>query len=355
MFRLRNGVMALAHIKPWIRLVLVQLLYYSGLLHAIKRRRLRGRAVVLMYHRVLTEQERSESFSSDGIQVSPRTFDRQLGFLRRHFNVITPHEFTRRLQSGQDFADASCLITFDDGWYDNLTNALPLLRKHALPAVIFLPTDLIGGDGCFWQERLARQLHRLHAVYRSHPSSVANVVRDYDLERIFEGDGAELKLGIHDFVRALKVRPDTEIQQMIQTIAAAAGNDGDGNHHPDRFLSWDDVRHMAHAGVTFGSHAVSHRILTRLSKADVAHELATSKREIAAHAGIDVDLLAYPNGDSNADIAAAARSAGYAAAFTTRHGTVTVGDDRFLVHRVNIHDRATRTVAGFYATVLGVV
>ena len=344
----------LVHVKTWIRLALVHLLYYSGLLHAIKRRRLRGRAVVLMYHRVLSERERLESYSSDGIQVSPGTFDRHLGFLRRHFNVIAPGEFAQRLRSGQGFADATCLITFDDGWHDNLTNALPLLRKHALPSVIFLPTGLIGTNDCFWQERLAHLLHRLSVIYRTDPVLAANLVETYALARVFVGDDAELKQRIHDFVRALKKRPDMETQHMIQAIVAVVGNET-AHDHPDRFLSWDDVNHMARAGVTFGSHAVSHRILSRLPKSEVIHELTASKQEIAARTGFDVDLLAYPNGDSNRETVDAARSTGYAAAFTTQHGTVTAGDDRFLLCRINIHDRATRTIAGFYATLLGVL
>lgn len=343
-----------ARFRAAIRLILVYLLYYSGVLHALKRRRLRGRAVVLMYHRVLTATERLQSFSSDGIQVSPDTFDRHLGFLRRHFRVVEPREFARRLQSGQSFDDATCLITFDDGWHDNLTNALPLLRKHALPAVIFLPTALIGSNDCFWQERLARLLHRLSQIDRRDPSAVAALVQRYDLKSVFRGNDTERKQRIHDFVRALKVLADGEIQTMMQAIAAAV-DAGEADPHPDRFLQWDDVRTMAQAGVTFGSHAVSHRILTRLPKTEVMRELAESKRTIETHAGVAVELLAYPNGDSNDATADAAKSTGYLAAFTTQAGLVAAGDDRFLVRRVNIHDRATRTLPGFYSVLLGVI
>lgn len=346
-------VRLLAWAKGWVRLVLVHVLYYTGVLHALKRRRLRGRAVILMYHRVLTAKERSESFSSDGIQVSPESFDRQLGFLKRHFHVASPEQFVAQLQRGEAFADATCLITFDDGWRDNLTNALPLLRKHAVSAVIFLPTDFIGTDRCFWQESLARQLHRLQRAHRDGSSAASAVITKYNLSRVFVGDGEELKQRIHDYVRALKVRSDQEIDAMMTAVVAAVGPDKED--HPDRFLTWDEVITMARAGATFGSHAVSHRILTRLPKEEVIRELETSKREITARAGLDVQLLAYPNGDCNQDTAEAARRTNYTAAFTTAHGTVIANDDPFLLRRINIHDRATRTTAGFYATLLGVV
>lgn len=344
-----------ARLRALTRLLLVHGLYYTGTLHLIKRRRLRGRAVVLMYHRVLNAPERERSFSSDGILVSPQTFDRQLGFLRRHFNVVTPEQFVERLRRGEPFDDATCLITFDDGWIDNFTNALPLLRKHALPAVVFLPTGFIGTDRCFWQERLARLLYRLHGLYRTDPSETSAIVEGYGLKQVFRSKGAELKREIHDYVRALKSLPEEEVERMAEAVAAVVREHGGAEAHPDRFLSWDEVRAMAADGVRFGSHAVTHRILTRLDRGTVARELAQSQREIADRLGAPVELLAYPNGDSNSEVAEAARTAGYAAAFTTRPGTVAAGEHPYLVPRVNIHDRATRTVAGFYAAVLGVL
>lgn len=349
-------VRIIARFRALTRLLLVHALYYSGMLHLLRRQRLRGRAVVLMYHRVLDASERERSFSSDGIQVSPQTFDRHLRFLRRHFTVVSPDEFIQRLHSGQPFDDGTCLITFDDGWSDNLTNALPLLRKHALPSVIFLPTGFVGSDRCFWQETLARLLHRLHGLYRDRPSEdLSRLMEACGLKDLFRSQGAELKQRIHDFVRGLKRLPEDEVNRMVEAVRAVAGDGAETERHPDRFVSWDEARTMAAGGVSFGSHAVSHRILTRLDAGTLAHELTASRAEIGRQIGTPVPLLAYPNGDSNHAVAEAARSAGYAAAFTTQPGTVSAGSDRFLIPRINMHDHRTRTVAGFYATLLGVL
>lgn len=344
-----------AQFRRLIRLILVHMLYYTGVLHLLKRRRLRGRAVVLMYHRVLNARERHQSFSSDAIQVSPETFDRQLRFLRRHFNVVTPEAFVERLRSGKPFDDATCLITFDDGWADNFIAALPLLRKHALPAVVFLPTNFIGSENCFWQERLARLLHRLHDLRRVRPSEAQAIVETYGLSHTFRAEGTELKRRIHDFVRGLKERSDNEANRLVEAAYGVVGKFAITERNPDRFLSWDQVRTMAGHGVRFGSHAVTHRILTLMDAETVDRELTNSKEQIARQLGVTIELLAYPNGDTNRAIAEAARAAGYAAAFTTRPGTVAAGEHPFLIPRVNIHDRATRTMAGFYAAVLGVL
>src|SRR5690554_7133710 len=117
-------------VKYWIKNALAHMLFYSGLLHLYRRLKLRGKAVVLTYHRVLSDEERRNSFSNQAIVVSPRTFERQLRFLKRHCKLLSAADFERHLRERKPFATGSCLITFDDGWRDNYTNALPILRRY---------------------------------------------------------------------------------------------------------------------------------------------------------------------------------------------------------------------------------
>lgn len=348
--------MSITAAKYLARLVLAYALYYTGVLHVLKRRRLRGRAVVLMYHRVLTAAERAHSFSSDAIVVEPDTFARQLAWLRRHFVLLTPEQFAERLREGRAFADASCLVTFDDGWTDNYANALPLLRRFDIPAIIFLPTRFVGAQHGFWQEQLARDLDGLRQAYRRDPAALAEAVATHGLSDVVGGDG-DGRRRIHDFVRALKRRPQADVDRLRAAVAAMLKAHGDDTpaDHPDRFLDWDQVAAMAAAGIRFGSHAQSHRILPRLDDGEIDAELTESKREIEARLRRPVALFAFPNGDFDARSADAARRAGYAAAFTTQSGTVGANDDPYRVRRINIHEHATRHLPLFYATLLGVL
>jgi peptidoglycan/xylan/chitin deacetylase (PgdA/CDA1 family) len=91
-----------------------------------------------MYHKV-------NDVPDNPVSVSTRQFDEQLHFLRQNHRVLAVDEAAQIIAGGYDFPARSVLLTFDDGYQDNLTNALPILEKYQCPAVLFLPTDYIGG------------------------------------------------------------------------------------------------------------------------------------------------------------------------------------------------------------------
>ena len=79
----------------------------------------------------------------------------------RHFRPLSSGRRLRACsRAGEPLPDMSCLVTFDDGWWDNFEHALPILRDRGVPAAVFVATDYIGSERCFWQERLNRLLFR---------------------------------------------------------------------------------------------------------------------------------------------------------------------------------------------------
>lgn len=91
----------------------------------------------------------------------------------------------------------------------------------------------------------------------------------------------------------------------------------DQRRHPEmmRSLTWAQVEEMAAAGMTFGSHSVTHSHLPQLGDEELRQELLDSRRAIAERLG-SCTTLAYPFGHWDARVAAAARDAGYSFAFT---------------------------------------
>jgi peptidoglycan/xylan/chitin deacetylase (PgdA/CDA1 family) len=101
--------------------------------------------------------------------------------------------------------------------------------------------------------------------------------------------------------------------------------------------SWAQVTELAAAGVTIGSHTRHHRRLTGLDAAALDDELAGSLRDLGEHLPSASAVLAYPNGDHDRRICAAAREVGYDAAFTTEKGPNGAGTDRYCLRRVSVH------------------
>ena len=152
-----------------VRMAISHTLYYSGVLHLWLRLALRRKAVVLAYHRVLTPEQRARTASQQGLVVEDGTFARHVALLTRLFTVLTLDEFADHLTRRRPFHGPCCLITFDDGWIDNFENALPVLRAHQLPAVMFLPVNFIGRRRLFTREALTHLLVRAIAVSRQEP------------------------------------------------------------------------------------------------------------------------------------------------------------------------------------------
>lgn len=110
-------------------------------------------------------------------------------------------------------------------------------------------------------------------------------------------------------------------------------------------LTWDQIREMAEAGADVQSHTLSHGYLTRrhqtgLDDAQYAAwletELVESKRIIEKKVGRDVNFLAYPYGDYDTRVAAAAEKAGYFAGLTCDYGRVKPGTNPLRMKRVVI-------------------
>lgn len=126
-------------VRRRLRRRLVDLAGRAAFLSGWARRVLSDRAVVVLYHRVTGDAE------GNPLACTPEAFDRHCAFYRRHFRVITLGELLERLEDGRSVG--GCLvITFDDGYRDNYTEARPVLEEHGLPACFFLATGYVGSD-----------------------------------------------------------------------------------------------------------------------------------------------------------------------------------------------------------------
>jgi peptidoglycan/xylan/chitin deacetylase (PgdA/CDA1 family) len=118
-----------------LELLLARILFYSGIYWLRKKRlRKRGARVVLVYHRIL------EGEASTGELVGLSSFERQMAYLRENCTARGVGD----LVSADGAADGlEVLVTFDDGYRDIFTRALPVLEKYEIPAVFFVATDLV--------------------------------------------------------------------------------------------------------------------------------------------------------------------------------------------------------------------
>jgi hypothetical protein len=111
------------------------LIYRSGLLPAWHHWRARSTLTVAMFHRVLARGGPRWEQAEPAYTVSDRLFVECLEFFRRHYSVVSLDDVLAARRGLRPLPPRALLITFDDGWLDNLEVALPPLQRAGLPAV----------------------------------------------------------------------------------------------------------------------------------------------------------------------------------------------------------------------------
>ena len=188
-------------LKAYIKSFIAYSLYYTGIIFVIKRWRLKRKAVVLTYHRILPYSERNSSFSHSAIIVDPIKFGQQMTFIKRCFNVVNIDEFSSHIINKQPFRDSTCLVTFDDGWLDNYQYAFPILNSNDIPGLIFTPTDYIGKDKLFWQEAMGHGFYQLLSL---DTKDSKKIIDEHNLAFLREKETEQAIGYIMDYVRSLK-------------------------------------------------------------------------------------------------------------------------------------------------------
>jgi peptidoglycan/xylan/chitin deacetylase (PgdA/CDA1 family) len=316
--------------KPWSRRSLKagirRLLAAVSYATSVADRRLRGRVLILGYHRVLPEEELARQYVQPGMYVRSDTFEAQMGFIREQFDVLSLADALAVWRGGElDAGRCYCVVTFDDGWIDNYRYAYPVLRRLGIPATIFLATGFVGTDRWYWPERLT--------YLRRHGATVPG-----DREGRDDQD-------VEDLIERWKARSWVSIEAELEESMRKAGI---AMPRERVVVNWDEVAEMSEHGISFGSHSVNHALLTVERTDDVRSELRTSLERLEQARINHLPVFAYPNGAFSGEIAAEVKAAGYVAAVTTEPGREPQRPgDLFALRRVTVHEQVSSTVPMF--------
>lgn len=282
-----------------------------------------GRLLVLIFHRVLESPDPLR-----GGEVDTATFRWQMQLLREHFNVLPLDQAIDGIADGSLPRRAAC-ITFDDGYADNVSLALPILKELGLPATFFIATGFLDG-GRMWNDTVIEAI-------RGAPGELDLV--DLGLQRYSLDSDAERRAAVADVLGSIKYHALGE----RESIAAAIAERGGASLPTDLMMSGGDVAALADAGMTIGGHTVNHPILKNLPIAEARAEILDGKARLEKLAGKPVTVFAYPNGKPGEDYERREidllRDCGFAGAVTTAWGVGSIGGDLFQLPRFTPWDR----------------
>lgn len=287
-----------------------------------------GRLHTLIFHRV---HERPDPMFPDEVDA-PR-FDAICGWLRRWGTVLPLDEAVQMLPEHR-LPPRALAITFDDGYADNHEVALPILRRHGLPATFFVATGFLG-SGVMWNDRVIEALRR--PAVATLPAARLGLAAVPDLS---VGTLAERTHAVGVLLASIKYLAPDDRLAAVERVEAAAGS----GKAPALMMQPEHILGLRRAGMQIGAHTVTHPILARLDTAAIQDEIDGSKRALEDILAEPVRLFAYPNGKPGADYDAravdAVARAGFDAAFTTARGVSASSSPRFELPRFTPWDRS---------------
>jgi peptidoglycan/xylan/chitin deacetylase (PgdA/CDA1 family) len=307
---------------PVISTVAATAAYYAGLYRMVGSV-YGGVGVVFMLHRVAPS---AQPIVYPGYTAPVDAVENLLATVTHlGWDLVSLDEAHRRLEQGGPCRRFVC-FTFDDGYVDNLTLALPIFRKYRAPLTVNIATGLLDRSLFYWWGGLEELVLRSDVI--DVPAAAGFPPMRLVTGMISEKRAAYERLSVlcHQFgepflaaLRSLFERNAIDVGRLIDrdamTIAQA------------RELASDAL-------VTIGAHGVTHRRISQMSDEEAWFEIDHGRRQLEVWLGVRVRHLAFPFGGPGAcgpREFALAKKAGYQTAVTTRRGNL------FAQHRDHLH------------------
>lgn len=289
--------------------------------------------LTLNYHRI--GDPTATPLDRDVFSASQDGFAAQVAFLKREFDVITPHQLPDALATGRG---RYVMITFDDGYRDNFELALPVLRAHGVPATFFICTGYIDEPRLPWWDEIALMI-------RSSTKRPVHMAQWFDAP--LPASDPDRDDAIRAALRRYKSLPAGKTGSFLRDLAIATGFDrASAPSGEELWMTWQMVRGLRDAGMTIGAHTIRHQLLSRLSSAEQAAEIAGSRDRIAEQIGSYPRAFAYPVGSREAfgkETKSHLRDHGFTSGFSFYGGLQRFEDfDPYDIRRAHIGHTATQ-------------
>jgi peptidoglycan/xylan/chitin deacetylase (PgdA/CDA1 family) len=309
-----------------------------------RKRRLGGRwGVILRYHRVIPPEEPLAPYR---MGIGADLFASQMAWLGENGRVVSLDEFLHWKDSEKTPPQDLFVLTFDDGYRDNLTHAAPILKRFSMPATFYITAACLTERMPFWPEVLS-QIVRLTSA-RSRAATIDG------LGTVLHLDTPEVRtktcLMLIEWLRKL---PSERISEELGRIAEILQVDPDrARKATPPVLSAEDLRALAADGHAIGSHTVTHPYLAAETAEVQRVEIEESRRLLEEAVRGPVLDFCYPGGGYTATTRGLVAAAGYRSATTSDLGIAGPGDDPLRLPRVGVGEGLTRGPSGSFSPAL---
>ena len=309
-------------------------------------------ALILLYHRISELQSDPQLLS-----VTPKHFAEHLEVLGSKAQPLALEQLANNFIQGR-IPNRGVVVTFDDGYSDNLRFAKPILEHYDMPATVFISAGEIGSEREFWWDELERLILQPGIMPESLSLNIQGEALKWKMgmdaevqeqERpqnrawtVIDKTDSSLRQRVYrDLYERLRTLPLREQQNVLDDLSKLTGAQPTirSDYLP---LTPDEIIDMVKGGlIEVGAHTVTHPILSTLSCSAQQKEIDQSKSQLEKIAGRHMTSFAYPFGaktDYTSETISLVREAGFTCACSNFPEVIWKGADPFQLPRILVRD-----------------
>jgi peptidoglycan/xylan/chitin deacetylase (PgdA/CDA1 family) len=249
------------------------------LVRTVRRRSSDQMVKIATYHSVSSRP----SFLTDeaGLRHDPAEFELHLDYLTSHYQIISLRELVERLRAGRTVRHA-VVLTFDDGYADNLRVAYPILYRRRLPMTVFPVAGVIGNEDLLWQHKLC------WLIAEGHQSTLEEAMLINGYPPRTDCDSLELHAR-----RSFRADLPALLEEVLQSVGQS-GRKLAGRLRP--YIEVEDIEQADSEFLELGNHTMTHPVLSALPPQRQLVEIADASKRIHSLTGQTPIAIAYPFG-----------------------------------------------------------
>ena len=279
-------------------------------------------------------------------------FEKQLAFFKENFNVVTMEEVIDAYSNKKAFPEKALLLTFDDGYIDNYTIALPLLKKYGFQGSFFIPAKT------FCENKLldVNKIHFILAVAEekglisSLAEQIMALIDEYrkgrdDIETnevLYEKYAIANRFDDKDTVFCKRVLQTGIPEDIRNKISSRLFEEYVGikeeNFARELYMSYDQIQLMKKEGMFIGVHGYDHYWLGNLNKEEMEKDIDKALSSLKGLIDENCWVMNYPYGSYNDDVIDCVSRKGCVLGLSTRVDIATLNDDRYALPRLDCND-----------------
>ena len=261
-------------------------------IHNLFERFFGGIGHVLMFHRIVPESKLKRVHNHLSLEITPEHLEQIINFfIKKNYSFLSLDQLYEGFRRGTFPDKKYVVITFDDGYKDNLEIAYPIFKKYGIPFTVYITTGIPNNTAILWWYILENMILKMNEVqfiwnennYFYYTRTSVEKEKAFELIQTFFHQNFTLDNYLELFRTVFK-----DFQSDLTMDSLILG------------MNWDEIRRLNEDPlVTIGAHTVNHFNLSKLSQKDLRSEILESKIELEKQLGQPINHFAYPYGKSH--------------------------------------------------------